>query len=246
MKQLLFLYLHLVPLALFAQTRLGIRDGLSLASLHDLTKAVRGSGSREGIYSGIHTSFRLGRGFYLQPEINYTTQGGQITGVQEVAADFAGIDLPKDRDTYTMVQKNQRLNYIEVPLLVRFEIERDSRYSVYIGPAVGFLLSAKTEIQSNSTLYLDPSCHEPVIADGRPAPPVSIHSNINTYNGTRKINPGMLAGVGFGYPLKSRCLLIDVRAHLGFRNLAKFRFTNESRYTTSSFYMTIGYEIDVK
>jgi len=60
----------------YAQTgELGIRIGASFGSLHSGSDAVRGASGKTGLHVGLFA--RTGGDFYFQPEVNFSTFGGQ-------------------------------------------------------------------------------------------------------------------------------------------------------------------------
>ncbi|TMI62943.1 MAG: PorT family protein [Bacteroidetes bacterium] len=101
--------------------QLGIKAGVNIANIH-----VEGEDdnneydSRTGFHIGGLAHIHLSDHFAVQPEIVYSTEGAEATGVK----------LKRD--------------YINVPVLVQYMI--NDGFRLQTGPQVGFLVSAKNEI----------------------------------------------------------------------------------------------------
>ena len=104
-----------------AHTQFGIKAGVNIANIH-----VEGENdndeydSRTGFHIGGLAHIHLSDHFAVQPEIVYSTEGAEATGVK----------LKRD--------------YINVPVLVQYMI--NDGFRLQTGPQVGFLVSAKNEI----------------------------------------------------------------------------------------------------
>lgn len=110
----------LTPAESSAQTVIGVKGGIGIASL-SLSESSVDFDSRTTFTGGGFATFGLGETFFLQPEVLYAPKGakGDIEGV---SATFA-------------------LDYIEVPLLVGagFNVGSGSiQPRVFAGPSVGF------------------------------------------------------------------------------------------------------------
>lgn len=142
-----------------------------------------------GLLGHIHISQQ----FALQPELVYSGQGAQYT--------VAGQDA------------NINLGYVNVPLL--FQYMFDNGFRLQAGPQLGFLVSAKSEVNNNSTdvkdnfegidlgLGIGASYINPTSNVG-----VDIRynvglSNINENGSTNYYNRGLQAGVFYLFKHKS-------------------------------------------
>ena len=113
--------------AMAQHNNFGIKGGLNAYTIYsdDNSSADTKIGFHLGLISHIH----LGNQFAIQPELIYSTQGSQYT----IGSTTAKLNL----------------NYVNVPLL--FQYMFDNGFRLMAGPQVGFLVSAKTEIDNTKT-----------------------------------------------------------------------------------------------
>lgn len=130
MKQiiLLIVMLSLSVGMLFAQPVFGVRAGLNIASLTG-EDDMDDYGSKLGFHVGAMMQYPMGGNFILQPELLYTMKGGTFD------LEFLG----KNEITGTA-------NYLEMPLLVKYNVEMPSiKIQPYIGASIAYLLVAEIE-----------------------------------------------------------------------------------------------------
>ncbi len=113
--------------AMAQHNNFGIKGGLNAYTIYsdDNSSADTKIGFHLGLISHIH----LGNQFAIQPELIYSTQGAQYSNGSTPA--------------------KLNLNYVNVPLL--FQYMFDNGFRLMAGPQVGFLVSAKTEIDNTKT-----------------------------------------------------------------------------------------------
>ncbi len=110
----------LIPLAAPAQTSMGIKGGLSYATLSNKSPDFD---NRTGLAAGIAFDMRSGL-IGIQPEILYVQKGVTATG--------------------TPSGSSPKLDYIEVPVLLKLTLGTPGlQPMVYAGPSAGFRLSCK-------------------------------------------------------------------------------------------------------
>jgi hypothetical protein len=103
---------------------IGVKGGLSLAEFSGGDNAFDSAqGSRKGLVAGAFLAFPLGGPLSLQPEALFAQKG--------TAYDFPDLDT------------TLKLDYVEVPLLLKARFGVFVRPYVFAGPYVGFRLSAK-------------------------------------------------------------------------------------------------------
>lgn len=113
--------------AMAQHNNFGIKGGLNAYTIYsdDNSSADTKIGFHLGLISHIH----LGNQFAIQPELIYSTQRAQYSNGSTTA--------------------KLNLNYVNVPLL--FQYMFDNGFRLMAGPQVGFLVSAKTEIDNTKT-----------------------------------------------------------------------------------------------
>jgi hypothetical protein len=116
----------------FPETSFGIKGGVNFSNFYkgDLTD----KNVRTGFNAGVYGRFVITEGVALQPELLYSTRGGEAT-----YNGFGG-----GRATL-------KLDYIEVPVLAVVNIV--PFLNIHVGPYVGFLASAKTENANEDNIF---------------------------------------------------------------------------------------------
>jgi hypothetical protein len=109
----------------------GVKGGLSLAEFSGGDNAFdEAEGSRKGLVAGAFLAFPLGGPLSLQPEALFAQKGS--------AYDFPDLDT------------TVKLDYVEVPLLLKARFGVGVRPYVFAGPYVGLRLKARAEGNAGS------------------------------------------------------------------------------------------------
>lgn len=162
--------------------------------------------------NNVLTSFSAGI-FYLipitdfaafQPEIIYSRKGSELTY----------------NNAFVTGKAQFKLNYIEVPLLVKGNLSKN--ISVHAGPYIAYLLDAKVVNKSDGATY-------------------NFEDNLNNDN-FNKIDVGLSAGIGLDFDI----IGIGARYNYGLTNVGKERNSGGTTYTLPdgknsnlSLYMTL-------
>ena len=88
MKSLFIVSILFFCLSSNAQISLGGKAGISIPNLKGNNEKSKGYTSRLDVYGGIAGNFQLTTLLSLQPEINFSPQGGQRKGMQQVPSPF--------------------------------------------------------------------------------------------------------------------------------------------------------------
>jgi hypothetical protein len=116
------------PMA-FSQVSGGIRLGVNLANqkLEALGISVTPD-SKLGLLGGLYLTANVTDKFAIQPELTFSSMGSKDTSDGE---EFVA-----------------KLNYLSLPVLLRYNITEN--INIHVGPQLGFLLSAKGEVDGDS------------------------------------------------------------------------------------------------
>jgi hypothetical protein len=130
---------------------------------------------KPGFQAGIFTNIGISPLLAIQPEVTYTTKGFRIS------------DERSSNNTTTLTEINNRVNYLDVPVLVQVKTG-----SIYFeaGPQVGFLLNQETEQRRKLTqtgLITENTTKEPAVRD----------KSTSNYRST---DLGYAVGIGFQAP----------------------------------------------
>ena len=251
--KLLFVSLVLLAGVSFGQeTNIGVKAGVSIPNLSGsddnvLTKNYK---SRKAVTFGGFVEFGINDNVSIQPELNYSGQGGIRNGVQPITRPIPGLPpLPPGQYLFGEFDNTAKLNYLEVPVLVKYKFGSagKTRFFVNGGVFYGYLLNAKTITKGSSTIYVDET-KTPLLLPplGTPIPPVSFDAETDILNDVNRNNFGLTGGGGLLIPHgKRNNLIIGVRVSRGLRYIQKDTVANgESR--TGNFVVSFGYVFGVK
>lgn len=135
MKFGLFAALVLLTVGLQAQVSVGLRGGIlsnkwnysgdNVDSLNDIVK------NRTGLVGGLVLEIRFNKGFAIQPEVNWSQKGtrSEISGSVPLLGNYS-------------VMSRTRLNYVEVPILVKAGFGAGPvRFDLLGGPSFAYAVS---------------------------------------------------------------------------------------------------------
>jgi opacity protein-like surface antigen len=102
---------------------MGLKAGINFGSF--IGSEAGSPGTRVGFSGGGFLTYKVARGFSIQPELYFTMKGGK-------------------RSPDTSNQESWDLNYLEIPLLLKFNFPTEGtvKPSIFAGPQLGFPLSA--------------------------------------------------------------------------------------------------------
>lgn len=116
--------------------KLGLKAGASVTFVTNSDADARVS-----YYGGATYEYRLSSLIALSPELVFSAQGGE----SETSYTALG--------TTVTTSTNLKLAYLQIPLLAKFYL--GNKFSVDLGPQVGFLLSAKSKADGVTTKITD-------------------------------------------------------------------------------------------
>ncbi len=99
----------------------GVKGGLNMAM--ETVPGVGSTDMRLGLHIGVFTDIRLDHQFDFRPEMIYSMQGAKYM-----------------MSRYIITEK---LDYINVPLMIKIFVNKNRKFSIDFGPQVGFLINAK-------------------------------------------------------------------------------------------------------
>jgi hypothetical protein len=128
----------------------GFKGGVSLPKLsgggdNELSRDYE---SRIAPNFGAFADFGISRNFSVQPEINFAGNGGKRKGVQPITGAVPGLpSLPDGVYYYADFENEAVLNYLEIPVLVKYRFNPESKKRVYINGGVfyGYLFSSQNQ-----------------------------------------------------------------------------------------------------
>lgn len=197
-KQLLSICIVLGTMA-FAQSsdgpRFGVKAGSNLSSI-----SGSDTKSKVGFYAGAFVNVPISDALSLQPEIVYSQQGTKAKGDYEMA-------------TYTIKNMQQNLDYINVPVMVRYNATPE--FYLEAGPEFGLLVNAQAKGDINGQTY-----------------------KVNNKDSLRTFNFG--AGIGLGYKFTPN-IGINARYVAGLTEIAKINLGDSSKNTNLQLGMSYSF-----
>ena len=224
MKKLTVTLVLLMSLALisFGQSKrsdsdskftLGIFGGLNIPRLNGGrgNELSRDYTSRSGEAFGLTSSLGLGSKFSLCVNLMYSSEGGKRNGVQAIDASSVSPLIPAGIYLYAAFNNESILNYLEVPVMLRYSIPLSKSQKVYanFGTYLGYLLKATQKTSGSSPIYADRG--ETIFLF--PEQPFNASTDITS--SINKLNVGLTGGVGLLQKAGSGELFLDVRAGYG-------------------------------
>jgi len=218
--------------------KIGAKIGYSLAKLHDSNKNTYAKDyeSDSGIDFGFTAEFILTNTFSIQTELNYTQRNGTRTGMQPLGENdlseqlnqflpFLGLStITPENPIYAYFEAEQKLNYLEVPVLAKFGWGDDFRFYGEVGPYVGILLCAKQHTSGESQFYFDEDGNNPVfvpisddLSEFIVLPAQSLDAETDIEDDLKTVNFGGIVGIGVIKKLGEKSeVYLDARASYTF------------------------------
>lgn len=242
MKKTIFYPSLLLLLFLFfsanaQKVALGVWGGISIPDLSAGTNGTplsEGYSSRLGPDFGIDAEFKVSGVFSIQPELEYSSQGGKKDGFQAFAN-----QQPPPTYLYATYNSEAKMNYLMLPVLAKFgwNIKGSPlRFFVDGGPFVAALLSAHQVTSGTSEIYADPGMTEPASPQ-----PVSFDATTDIKDQLHDFNFGIEANVGLQYKFKTSYLYLQAGGNYGFFNIQKV--AEDGSNNTGAAAVSLGYSI---
>jgi hypothetical protein len=222
MKKLIF-YASLFVLTLLffnasaQNVALGLEGGISIPNLTaggaGSTPLSTGYSSRFGPDFGIDAEYKVSNLFSIQPELEYSSQGGKKDGLQALP------DPNPQGPPYLYANYNStaKFNYLMVPVLAKFGWDFNHsplRVFVDAGPFLAYRLSATQVTSGSSLVYADEAETEPTSQT-----PQNFNASTNISSDIHHVNYGIEGNVGLIYKLKASYFFIEAGGNYGFRNI---------------------------
>lgn len=167
-------------------TEFGVKGGFNMSNLYNSGDDVDDNNILYGFNAGVYATLPISDFIAIQPEVLFTTKGAELEYNNALVSGNAKF----------------KLNYIEVPLLVRVNITKN--FNVHAGGYASYLVSSK--VKGNGDFDFD--------------------QDIDT-NDLNKFDAGLSAGVGVDFSPLS----IGVRYNYGLTTVGKERTVAGTTYT---------------
>lgn len=226
---------------------IGIQGGISIPDLTSggsgATPLSMGYSSRSGPDFGINAEFKISSLFSIQPQLEYSSQGGKKDGLQafptppQVAQEFPAGQSPQY--LYANYNSTAKINYLMLPVLAKFGCDfKGSPFRLFVdaGPFVSFLVYGKQVTSGSSPFYTDPGGTMPL-----PGGPQSFDNTQDIKDQLHKTNVGVEGNLGLAYKLKKGYFFIEGGGNYGFINIQTV--AQDGNNNTGAATIDIGYSM---
>lgn len=253
------LYVFLIGLVCFSASsilaqKIGFRAGLSIPSLTQEEDNIFADGfeSVANFEGGILVEIPLNNKWSIQPELTYTTRGGEKNGLQAIPPN----DIPQELSAalpaglipFATFDNKSNPTYLEIPVLIKYGWGEKWRFYANIGPYIGFLISAEQTTGGTSQIFLDPQGTAPLVFE-TPLGPVPVTSSFESENDVKDdledINFGIQGGIGLIRRLNAKHeVFFDIRVSRGFIPIQRDDFLGST--TVGGVVFSLGYTYNLK
>jgi hypothetical protein len=226
------------------QVDIGLKAGLCIPNLTsaDSDNPINsGYSSRVDVDAAILVEIYLTRHFSLQPQLEYSSQGGKKSGSQAfpVPSNLEDQFPPGQAPTYLYAnyRSEARLNYLLLPVLAKWRFDLGHRLGGYIaaGPFAALLLNATNRTRGSSMIYLDPKLAQvlsPVVQ--------SFDADNNISNDLHRVNTGISGHLGIDYRMMRSSIFIEAGGNYGFVNIQEDPANGKNQ--TGAAIIQLGYQ----
>lgn len=204
-RELLFfaaMIIMLQPISVEAQLNFGIKGGASVPNLSSDSDNIftQEFGSIAAFGFGLFLEVPLSSSFSFQPELLFAVKGGQRNGLQPIpdtrVPGALAAFLPSGLVPYAVFDNKSILNYLEIPLLLKYSTQGRKGISVFGGPYIGFIVGAKAKIRGNSVIFLDPGGSQGLALPGSTTPvELPFDQDVNIEDEIASSNFGVQGGI---------------------------------------------------
>ncbi len=245
--------------------KIGAKIGYSLGKLSNATSNIytQNYESVSGIDWGFMIEFPRTEHISIQTEINFTQRGGKRIGLQPISGNelsdqlnqflpFIGMPLITDENPlYANFESESELNYLEIPVLVKFGWGNDFRFYAEVGPYLGILLNATLHTGGSSQFYFDSQATSVIFVPnpaGQPPyielPAQSLDADTNIKEDLHTVNFGGIVGIGVIKKMgESAEIFIDARASYSFGAIQFYEVFGKSHIGGIIFSMGYSYKL---
>jgi hypothetical protein len=226
---------------------LGVKGGISIPNLSagGDNPVSKGYSSILGPSFGVFAEHELTKRFSIQLELNYDPQGGKKNGLQTLpSADFAQYFPPgyiPPEYFYATFKSTVHLNYLELPILVKYNLPlgKGWKFTVDLGPYVGYVLHAKDVTKDTGTVYFDPQKTQPL-----PAGPQNFAGTEDLTDSVHRFNFGIQGGIGLERACGHGYLFLTLGGNYGLVNIQKNAADGKNNTGAATF--AVGYALKLR
>lgn len=189
--------------------------------------------SKLGFHIGGFVEYKINDKFSIQPELLFSTQGNKLEIVEEF------YDSYYDETEKVSLTQNSKFAYLNLPIIFKYQIV--DNLSIEFGPQVGFLASAKADLEYKDYNY--PSDNENITIDLlKDGTYEFLGETIQVKKGMNRIDFGLNLGASYDF---TENIFVQGRYYYGLTKVDK-NSTNALDYSSwnlknSVFQISLGY-----
>jgi hypothetical protein len=200
---------------------IGAKAGISIPNLRagSDNPLVNGFSTSLGADFGVLAEFKINRWLSIQPEIDYSQEGGKRDGLQPLINPFP--DIVNQPYLYANYKSAVRLNYLMIPVMAKFSFKLSGKFNFYtnVGVFGGLLLGGKTMLGDSSHIYLDPAGTQEQTY--YPNAVFAFNDNENIKDSLKNFNAGVILFIGFSYNIGNGKIFIEGGGNYGIIGVQK-------------------------
>lgn len=185
--------------------RFGAKAGVNFATF---SGDIEDAKTKVGFHIGVLAEYAFTENLSIQPELLYSTQGTK--------GEYAGID---DGLIYEG-EFTDKVTYINLPILVKYNNLGTKGLSIGVGPQIGFLLSADEEYDETFDGETD-------------------SGEFDWKDNAKSIDVGVVLGVGYEIDMGA---FVEARYNLGLTNVNDAEDADDFEFKNSVFQVSVGYK----
>jgi hypothetical protein len=227
--------------------KIGVKGGLSLPNLSSSGGASEVSSGYKTISGpdlAVFSDYKLSEKFSVEAGLEWSTQGGQKTGLQTIPAnpDLAQFFPPGTRYLYANFTSTVRLQYILLPVMIKYtlNVSHSGKWKLYMdgGFFGGLLITANASASGTSKVFLDKEQTQPLSSLA-----VNFDSTGDIKNQLHKGNFGLEGNLGLLYQINSTAVFAEAGGNYGFIDLQKNSQNGINH--TGALIFRVGVSVDV-
>ncbi len=165
---------------------------------------------------GASFQYKIKENLSLKADLNYERKAQNSEGQIEI------MDTPTPQGYVYNFKATAYLNYIMLPVMLKYNFSNDKSFYVNGGPFLGYLLKSGATSKSNM--------------------PGTIDGDTEDTKYKKSIDYGISAGIGKEFKLKgSHQIYVEIRENLGLANIAKSGLVDDYAIKTNSLNLIAGY-----
>ncbi|BDU27320.1 porin family protein [Flavobacterium sp. GSB-24] len=200
-----------------SKVKFGIQGGLNYSSLRGYDSYVDNNPGFAYVL-GFSFQHQIQENLSIKADLNYERKTQISKGTIEVLEPT----LPTEPFGTYKFKTTAYLNYIVLPILLKYNFSGDKSFYINGGPYLGYLL--KSGLKSNSNI------------------PGLINENDEDTKNKKSIDFGFSAGIGKEFKLNGiNQIYIELRENLGLTNISDTPVINDGSIKTNSLNLLVGY-----